>query len=218
MITVVAISSEKDFEVANEWLAHLPHFVKKLIVKTVQKGETRIVSDRNDIAIHEWGYEVFRFDEARNHALSLVETDWCIMLDIDERLQIFKSDVDFIESQPEDVAGLKVTLACFMPTADTRNGGVYECTRVLRKDVRYKYRCHEDPKPWIFENGYKISQSPLLIRHDGYIDPVEFKGKLVRNYHLILDDMMEDRENRTDSKLVGDLFRTIEGFKSVANN
>lgn len=218
-MTIVAISSEEDFDkLSKEWVANLPKYLKKIIVKTVHKGETKKIAENNEIAFFQYGYEDFRFDEARNHALSLVESDWCLMLDMDERVQIFEKDVDYITSQPKDIGALKVTLACFMENGGDTNGGVYECTRILRKDVRYKYRCHEDPKPWIYENGYKIGKSPLLIRHDGYNEHKGFQKKLVRNYHLILDDMMENRENRSDPKLIGDLFRTIHGFDSGNNN
>lgn len=215
-MTIIGISSEEDMDLAKEWVAHLPKYLRKIIVKTVHKGETKKIADNNDVAYFQYGYEDFSFSEARNHALSLVETDWALMLDMDERVQIFEKDVDFISSQPKDVAGLKVRISCYMDDA-TNNGGFWDVTRVLRKEVRYKYRCHESPLVWIRENGYGIGKCPLVIRHDKYNDKNAMKKSLLRNYHLILDDMMEDRDNRADPKLIGDLYRTIKGFEYVNN-
>lgn len=211
MITVVAISSEQDMDNANKWLAHLPSFVNKLIVRTVKKGETRKVSGRDGIAFHDWGYEDFRFDEARNHALSLVETDWCIMLDIDERLQIFQSDIDYIESQPKNVAGLQALISWY--NEDQGQQAIIS-TKVLRKEVRYKYSCHEDPKPWIYDNGFKIGKSPVMIRHLGYDTKERRQDSLLRNYHLILSDLFR---NPTDSKSMFDMKRTLTGMSNVNN-
>lgn len=201
---------------ANKWLAHLPSFVNKLIVTTIPKGETRKVSEKDGIAFHHWGYDVFNFSDARNHALSLVKTDWAIMLDIDERLQIFKEDVSFIESLPKDVYGAKVRLNCFTNEGDC--GGTYEVTRIMRKQVKYRYYCHETVTHWIEENGFRIVASPLTIRHDSYSDKELLPIKLQRNYHLILDNIEADRDNRYDPKLIGDLYRTITGLKKYGNN
>lgn len=214
MITVVAISSEKDFEHANKWLAHLPNYVNKLIVQTVKGGETRKISDANGLSFHDWGYEKFRFDEARNYALSLVKTDWCIMLDIDERLQIFKEDIEFIESQPENIAGLRVALNCYNGSTVAK----YDSVRIMRQGVRYEYFAHETIDYWIQRNGFEIAQSPILIRHDSYSEKNLITGKLLRNYHLILDNIQDNIENRSDPKLIGDLYRTMQGLEKFGSN
>jgi glycosyltransferase involved in cell wall biosynthesis len=211
LITVVAISSEQDYNGLDEWIDHLPASVNKVVVKTVKGGSNLLIAQDGNTKIYEWGYTKFRFDEARNYALSKVETDWCIMLDMDERLQIFDKDIEFISSLPNDVYGAKVRLNCFNNQGSC--GGTYEVIRVMRKDVRYSYYCHETPHKWIEERGYNVVATPLNIRHDSYSNKELMPHKLVRNFNLILDNIEENRENRQDPKLLGDLFRTLEGIK-----
>ena len=211
MITVVAISSEQDFEAVDEWVDHLPANVNKIVVKTVKGGTSHLLYTKGKLKVYEWGYQKFRFDQARNYAISKAETDWCIMLDMDERLQIFQQDIEFISSLPSDVYGARLRLNCFNNEGNC--GGTYEVIRILRKDVRYSYWCHETPHKWIEERGHKVVATPLNIRHDSYSDKELLPQKLVRNFNLILDNIEENRENRSDPKLLGDLFRTLEGIK-----
>lgn len=213
MITVVAISSKEDFKAIDEWVDHLPASVNKIVVKTVKGGISSFLAKDGNTQIYEWGYSKFRFDEARNYALSKVTTDWCIMLDMDERLQIFEEDITNINNLPADVYGAKIRINCFTNQGDC--GGTYEVIRVMRKEVRYSYWCHETPHKWIEDNGYRITALPLLIRHDSYSDREKMPVRLLRNFHLILDNIEADRENRTDPKLLGDLYRTMQGLEKI---
>jgi hypothetical protein len=214
LITIVAISSQEDFKSLDEWVSHLPDYVDKIVVKTVEGGISSFIGKEGNTQIYEWGYAKFRFDEARNYALSKVTTDWVIMLDMDERLQIFKEDIDNIDNLPEDVYGAKIKINCFTNQGDC--GGTYEVIRVMRKEVKYSYWCHETPHKWIEENGYRVTALPLLIRHDSYSNLEQMPSKLLRNFHLILDNIENDIENRNDPKLLGDLYRTMRGMEKIA--
>lgn len=211
MITVVAISSEQDFEAFDEWVNHLPSNVNKIVVKTVKGGTSHLLYTQGNLKVYEWGYQKFRFDQARNYALSKAETDWVIMLDMDERLQIFDKDILGINSLPQDVYGGMVKISSFTGQGDC--GTTHEAIRVVRKQVKYSYHCHETAHKWIHENGYRLTALPLIIRHDSYVGTDNMLSKLDRNFHLILDNIEENKANREDPKLVGDLLRTLKGFE-----
>lgn len=218
MITAVIISSESDYEQVSETISLLPTWVKKIVVKTVQGGESKVVEETDNISLYEYGYEKFRFDEARNFAVSKVKTDWFLTLDVDERVLISKEDVEALYKLPQSVWAGNVKIVCYTGDEKSGSGASYDIPRVFRRGVKYEYYCHETTEHWLAERGYEKCFTPIVIRHDGYWSDEAMKRKLIRNFNLILDNIEANRDNRSDPKLLGDLYRTLIGIERYGDN
>lgn len=208
MLTIVAISSPEDWVNRQEFIDWLPD-IPIVIARTVKGGESRKITEDGNVKYYDYGFENFSFSEARNYAISKADTEWVMTLDMDERTLLTPDVFEHIEKAKDNVGGFEARILSYLDW-DDKNSFPYDAIRVFRKKFKYEYSCHETPRENIERQGYLVKQSPIIIKHAGYNNQEKFKRKLIRNYNLILNDLMRDR---TNPKLIGDLYRTLQGME-----
>jgi len=67
----------------------------------------------------------------------------------------------------------------------------------LRKNIRFRYRIHEELLSSLTEAGYKGATTDIVISHYGYNDPNVLRIKMERNLRLLLEDF-DLRHNNAD--------------------
>lgn len=210
-ITIVAICSPEDWIYKDEFVKwiRIQSDIPIIIARTVEGGESRKITEENGVSYYDYGFKEFSFSEARNYAISKAETEWIFTLDMDERTLLTPDVFEHILSAPEDVGGFEARLMSYL-NWDDNNSYPYDALRVFRKKFKYEYSCHETPRENLERAGYRVCTSPIIIKHHGYNNEEKFKRKLVRNYHLIINDIIKDR---TNPKTMGDLYRTLQGIE-----
>ena len=193
--TFVSISSEEDYETSQKFIDKLPIPIKKIIVVTIKDGETKEVKCLDPfVKVHTYGYKEFSFSEARNYAKSLCETEWVISIDMDEEFHYNQDDLKRIFKAPEEVCGF------FTPIMNFSSDGAlikpHIGLRIFRKQFDWRYFVHEDISTDILEKGYKISHTPITLRHFGYDNnnSKKYYSKLERNYLLCTKDCYKNPE------------------------
>jgi len=128
------------------------------------------------------------FSVARNFALDQAHGDYFLWLDADDRLPA---------ESVKKLALLKKyfdgeTFFLFI-LEDIKKGEVHSrfyqvrCAP-LRKNIRFRYRIHEEFLSSLTKGGYKGVTTDIVIRHYGYSDPEVLKLKMARNLRLLLED------------------------------
>ena len=135
----------------------------------------------------------FRFDLARNKALTLARRTWVLALDADERLLAHQWPdwIQATEEAPANVGGLTVGVCGSIPrgsdgTMSRHNGAQARLFR-NRPDIYFRKRVHEffGLSETIEEAGLSIIESTLLVHHVGYeTSNKELLKKCARNIAL----------------------------------
>lgn len=128
------------------------------------------------------------FSLARNFALEKARGDYFLWLDADDRLP---------EESVKKISLLKnyfdgKTFFSFI-LEDIQNGKVHSrfyqvrCAP-LRKNIRFRYRIHEELISSLKEGGYRGARTDIVIRHHGYSEPEVLREKMERNLKLLTAD------------------------------
>lgn len=183
----------------NECLQSLIPDQEVIIVETIQenKGRDAII----DIKKHDIGaitakyvYDGdFQFHKARNYAQTLANGDWIMWLDDDERLLYNQHEqiLKLIENAYDKVGGFLNTNIGVLTAFVNKDGQFVreigsQC-RLFRNDKRFQwiYPIHEQITPSIFENGFEVHDSGIIIHHVGYMQTnEELVDKMKRNLQV----------------------------------
>lgn len=133
------------------------------------------------------------FAAARNHALDLVDTDWVLYIDADERVRPIPRDVLHREIGGRRTVGATVDL-------HPRTGHTaYRELRLFRSDPRLRFRgiIHETIWPAVHEvmarDLMRVRPSSLVIDHIGYDGPQDHKHP--RNLPLLRRALAQDPDH-----------------------
>ncbi len=157
-----------------------------IVVDTGSDDGTKDIARRHGARVFEFPWRD-DFAAARNESLERASGDWVFWLDADDRVEA------------ESHARLA---ALFASLQDTRDGYMMRCVslgagrvpaqevahlRLFRNDprLRFRYRVHEQVAPAVRRVGGELLDTDIVIRHEGYVDPVVYRRKQERNLRLI---------------------------------
>jgi glycosyltransferase involved in cell wall biosynthesis len=147
---------------------------------------------------HNYAANKFSFAEARNACLLHAKTEWIISIDADERLCAERSELEAIQSAPEDVSAVYIKLHNHIANArkphENFEAGVHNIVRIFRREKhRWTGRVHEQ----ILAPGYPLNQigeSSIIIKHIGYdASDAALLNKYIRNIGLLSSDILNAR-------------------------
>lgn len=130
------------------------------------------------------------FAAARNHALSLVDAPWRLVLDADEWIASGGECLAELRSTAPDFIGLVTVCSQIRDEFGVTQQSTSRIPRLLPAGALYEGRIHEQP------NGPGLRRRSLSLRigHDGYL-PAQMEGKRGRNRLMLqaaLDQQPDD--------------------------
>ncbi len=149
------------------------------------------------------------FSAARNYALVHAVGDWILLLDADEELMpggiaALQSAIKSSQVLAYRIPRLDLQrLPAELTTHGVGESGTWMLHPRLHRNgfgLRYTGRCHPQfVRPLTVvadEAGLKLSEAPVLLRHYGYINPVNLRFKLERGARLMRLELA-DRPGQT---------------------
>ena len=171
-----------------------------LVVDTGSDDETPLICKKIGAEVHffEW---TGSFSDARNHALRLMRSDWILILDSDETLDIesFKNDIELFNN--ETIGGIRVKINNVLKDKDSSTIYSHRYTRIFRnlrksdsdpsqnRTFSFTGRIHEQIAESIEKEGFTIVDSEIIINHYGYAEKNE--DKIKRNKTMLEQEIAE---------------------------
>jgi glycosyltransferase involved in cell wall biosynthesis len=151
-----------------------------IVVDTGSNDRTKEIVLAHGIPMfdYEWSHD---FAAARNFALSLSTSDWNLVLDADEYVTEFQSDlIRQFMNNPEQLGRIQIISETMVEGEENEVRG--HITRLLPSAVGYKGRIHEQ-----VDAQLPRMQVPITVRHDGYLGT----DKSGRNIPLLLTEVRD---------------------------
>lgn len=135
------------------------------------------------------------FSNARNYALSFVESSWVLSLDADEILEgdSMRRNIHLLKN--DNAGGLSVIIENELKTGDYKSVSKHRYTRIFRNDPRIRFtgRVHEQIAESIVAAGFEIIETDVKIAHSGYLSTDS--KKIERNLIALKADLSENPED-----------------------
>ena len=157
------------------------------------------------------------FSAARNFALDHAHGDYFLWLDADDRLP--KESVKKLELLKKYFDGETFFLFILEDFKKEEVHSRFYQVRCapLRKNIRFRYRIHEELLSSLTEAGYKGATTDIVIRHHGYDDPDILRLKMERNLRLLLKDFDLRHHNADYTLLLANSYIYFERFDKAAS-
>ena len=188
------------------------------VVDEVVIGDTGS-TDQSPALARSMGARVFsipwthHFAEARNRVLDAVTSDWVLMLDADERLDL-TTRVHLQAHMNDAWDGYQVTIRNYTDRPDARlwdrlaepNDGLlpeshrfpawlgHQNVRLFRRDpaIRFSGRVHESVGPSLEAHGKRLGTASFLIHHLGFVMPPEVERRKSAFYRELGKQKLQD--------------------------
>ena len=160
------------------------HVDEMLVVDTGSTDDTIAIARDRGARVEQFAW-ADDFAAARNHALSLVESPWRLIMDGDEWLEAGSQELDSLAHQAPDFIGQSSVVSWIEDESGTLQQAPSWLPRVLPHGVRYAGRIHEQPQSSIGRR-----RLGLRILHDGYL-PGPMAAKRGRNRVLLEQALRE---------------------------
>ncbi len=191
---------------AEQTVARALHSAKRIcsgmiVVDTGSSDNTSRICRKLGAEVHFFQW-TGSFSEARNYSLSLMRTDWILVLDADEEIDpgSFRDNIALLEK--EKAGGISCEIENIMQ--DSRETTIYRhrYTRIFRnlrkyygntslsRTFHFKGRVHEQIADSVTGAGFEIIPSSVTIRHYGYA--MKNEDKINRN-KAMLEEEIEDK-------------------------
>jgi glycosyltransferase involved in cell wall biosynthesis len=169
-------------------------YIKKAIISIKKIAEQIVVVDSGSEdstanICSKLGAEVYfrkwtdDFSEQRNFALKHLRTNWILMLDSDEELDIFDiSKFNEIIESPE-IGGINLKIINLLENGKTKTTHRYTRLFKRNKNIYFSGTIHEQIKESILSAGFVIVESEFSILHYGYLE--KNASKIQRNIELL---------------------------------
>lgn len=143
-----------------------------------------------EVYFHRWTDD---FSAARNRALGYMRTDWVLVLDSDERLDVGSLCAARALLADPAVGGVEVVIASTLDGGSAYHEHRY--TRLFRchPAIRFEGKIHEQIAPSIVAAGFEIVQSSVRILHDGYRQISQ--EKIARNIALLEAELRDNPDS-----------------------
>ncbi len=133
------------------------------------------------------------FSAARNSSLNFLRTDWALIIDSDERLDVksLKDNLYLLENP--NIGGVRVEIVNVLEDGETASKHDY--TRIFRaaEGIRFEGAVHEQIAPSIRAAGYEIVDSGVKLYHYGYMR--RDNDKIERNRELLTKELENKPED-----------------------
>lgn len=142
----------------------------------------------------------FSFASCRNKNIEMATRDWILFIDPDETLW-FTEHFGHVFSMPGNIGAASVTVLChdIIPGRGLLHRDANHQYRLFRnrKGFRFEGAVHEQILGDIVSKGYDVVDTPIIIRHDGYMtDSIEtVQKKLMRNVQLLYGVLHKNPED-----------------------
>jgi|GEM_PF-1458725 len=138
------------------------------------------------------------FSIARNFALEQATSDWIIVLDADEVLEVIDPQAFYKLLIDSQVEGYFLRIRNHLDSTISESSD--QVVRLFRNrlDYRFEGAIHEQVAPSILRanNGSGLASIPLTIHHYGYLkDRLESKEKFSRNSEIIRQELKQNPDN-----------------------
>ena len=159
-----------------------------IVVDTGSDDSTPVVCTRlgAEVHYHKW---TDSFSEARNHSIKLLRTDWVLILDADETLDInsFQKNKPLLDN--EKIGGISVVIENILSSDTNSQKSFHKYTRIFRRSPLFHFegKIHEQISPSIIASNYEIYDSEIRIIHYGYNERSE--EKYTRNRNMLLSEL-----------------------------
>jgi tetratricopeptide (TPR) repeat protein len=175
--------------------AHLPSCLSSVadlvdeivVVDTGSADGTRAVAQRFGARVVDfpWGDD---FSAARNASLQQATGQWIFWLDADDRLDEAARDrLRALFAGLGDTNDAWLMRCLSAQDAGTGSGVLVDQVRLFRNhpEIRWQHPVHEQILPAIQRLGGEVRPSDVVICHEGYRDPEQFRGKVQRNLRIL---------------------------------
>jgi glycosyltransferase involved in cell wall biosynthesis len=190
-------------------LASVRPWVDEMVV--VDTGST----DATPQIARDAGARLGRFDwiddfaAARNHALSLTEAPWRLVLDADEWVERGGEVLVTLKQRSPDFVGMVSVASRIGGGPDGEHEAPSWIPRVLPRGVAYAGRIHEQPL-----SGLPRQHLALVVGHDGYLG-AQMEGKRGRNERLLILALAEYPDDAYLRYQLGKDFEVREDFAAA---
>jgi glycosyltransferase involved in cell wall biosynthesis len=158
-----------------------------IIADTGSTDRTRDLAEQFGATVHEICITPWRFDDARNAALSLVpsDVDVCVSLDLDEELQPgWREEIERVWT-----AGTTRLRYGF----DWGAGIVFKYEKIhARNGYRWVHPCHEYPVPYLIDEHYAETDMLMVIHKP---DPTKSRGQYLPLLEMSVREDPHDPRN-----------------------
>jgi tetratricopeptide (TPR) repeat protein len=147
------------------------------------------------VGVFEWCDD---FSAARNHALSLATSTWCLWIDADERLEPASYGAFLSAIVRPHFGGYTIPIINFLNQDESQDQIVHTPCRLFRRlpGVQFEGRIHEQIAPSIQRLGLPIAMLDARILHYGYRESeVVEKRKHERTISLLSLALQEDPDD-----------------------
>lgn len=151
-----------------------------------EENEELVLRKAKNVVYH----TLFSFGECRNQLISMATRDWVLYIDPDEQFW-YTEHLDHVFNMPGNIGAASVTVLShdIIPGKGIMHRDANHQYRIFRnhKGFRFLGNIHEQILPSIVSSGYDVVDTPIIIRHDGYMsDEIEIiQKKLKRNVSLL---------------------------------
>ena len=156
-----------------------PFVDRLLVVDTGSQDDTVERARAIGAEVHHLTWEG-DFAGARNHALTLADADWTLVIDADEWIVGGGAELRAWCASGQDRLGQVAIDSLFGDGEQSSRGWV---SRLLPRGVRYAGRVHEQPV-----SSLPRVRSPVVLGHDGYLQG-RLPAKSARNRPLLLAEL-----------------------------
>jgi len=190
-LTMIVRNEERNLPHCLESVSGL--FDEIIVVDTGSTDRTKEISSAFGACIVEFAWKD-DFAAARNVSLANATGDYVFWLDADDVIdppELTKLEALFARLRTDPKAAYVVRCAS---EPDKVNGGgliVVDHVRLfpLLKDVRWKYRVHEQILPALLRAGIPVHWTDITVRHTGYADQAQKEQKRRRDCNILFKEL-----------------------------
>lgn len=191
MITACLIVKNEE-KYIGQCLRNLSNIVDEIvIVDTGSVDKTINIAKQFNVKIyyHKWNNN---FAEARNHCLKYANTNWVLIIDADETIELTNLKYNDLN---EKIGGIKINIKNYIDNKLDKFS-THQYTRIFRNKPEFRFEgiIHEQISESILKCGYEIIESDIEITHYGYINTSE--EKKIRNKTLLENVDLNDDYNK----------------------
>ena len=187
-ITAVMIVKDAETTIRTALKSLLSVCGQIIVVDTGSSDKTPSICMRMGAELHffKWCDD---FSAARNYGLQFVRGEWILVLDADEEVDInsIKGQGHLFSEQRN--GGLRIRIVNYLDNNDLSYTSEHYYTRIFRNHPNFKFsgKIHEQIQEAILSEGFTVVNSPITIKHYGYIETG--KNKTDRNKNLLLQEI-----------------------------
>ena len=169
-IALVMIARNEARCIARSLASVRPWVDEMIVLDTGSSDDTVQIALAAGAKVHHFNW-VDDFAAARNAALTLATSDWCLVLDADEWLTDGGPALAELKHKPAQFVG-SIEVNSHFGAGKQASSAPTWLPRVLPKGVRYTGRIHEHP-----HHGLPTYRLGVHVDHDGYMaGPMQAKG------------------------------------------